>query len=283
MHPDLLGALWPTPYAHKLVENGRHIFQYELTNLGENWVSVLFFAGLLLGFTRPAVRRMRYYLLMCLATFIVVQALGRTPLSDSSPGINSENLIILAAPLVFIFGTAFFFILLDQMSLPLAQLRYLVIGFFLFVCCLPLVLALWYKTTPVIYPPYYPPDIEKMASWMRPGELMMSDQPWAVAWYGQRQCAWLTLDDGDEFFALNDYIKPVSGLYLSLGAMDGRLVSDCFRGGKNSWPSFVLGALSRNQIPSDFPLHHSPTGSATISSGMFLTDADRWQIAAPSQ
>ena len=66
---------------------------------------------------------------------------------------------------------------------------------------------------PVVYPPYYPPDIQ--ARRLDEGnELMMSDVPWAVAWYGHHQCVWLTLNCQDEFFAINDYMKPVQALYL---------------------------------------------------------------------
>jgi hypothetical protein len=225
---------------------------------------------------------MRYFLMMCLGMFMVVQALGRTSLSDESPEINSENLLVLVLPLIFIFGTALFFILLDQMTLPAVELRYVVIGLFIALCCLPLFFAMLFKTSPVRYPPYYPPDIERTAGWMKPNELMMSDVPWAVAWYGQRQCVWVTEDAKSQFFALNDYIKPVSALYLTMRTMDSRLVSDCFRGGQDSWGHFTLDALSRNQIPADFPLHRAPSGSAAISSGMFLTDAERWKIVTDS-
>lgn len=282
LNPDFTQAISFGLYWHKFLANFRPIIDNGLLNLGGNWVGVLFFAGLLLGFNRPAVRRMRYFLLMCLATFIVVQALGRTSLSDETPEINSENLLVLLVPLVIIFGTAFFFILLDQMKLPAPELRYVVIGIFVALCCLPLFFAMWFKSSPVVYPPYYPPDLEKAAGWMKPNELTMSDTPWAMAWYGQRQCVWLTGDAQDEFFAFNDYVKPVSALYLSMRTMDGRLISDCFRSGKNSWGRFVADAVTRNQIPKDFPLQRSPSGSAALTSGLFLTDAERWKIVGSS-
>lgn len=282
LHPEILDPLWPSPYGYKLLVNLAPLFQGDLFKLGGSCVSVLFFAGLLLGFGRPGVRRMRYFLMMCLGMFMIVQSLGHTSLSDMSPEINSENLLVLVVPLIFIFATAFFFILLDQMTLPIVELRYVVIGLFIVLCCLPLFLAMFFKTAPVRYPPYYPPDIERTAAWMKPNELMMSDAPWAVAWYGQRQCVWITEDAKSQFFAVNDYIKPVSALYLTMRTMDGRLVSDCFRAGQDSWGHFTLDALARNQIPAEFPLHRAPSGSAAISSGLFLTDAERWKIGTDS-
>lgn len=282
LHPDFADPLWPAPYWHKLFANGTSIFKNDLFQLGASWATALFFAGMLLSFNRPGARRMRYFLLMCLATFIVAQALGRTSLSDESPEINSENLLVLVLPLVFIFGSAFFFVLLDQMKFPISELRYAVIGIFAVICCLPLIFAIWFRVSPIPYPPYYPPDIERASGWMRQNELMMSDMPWAVAWYGQRQCVWLTEDANESFFAVNDYIKPVSALYLTMRTMDDRLVTDCFRSGSDSWGHFILNVLTRNEIPKDFPLRHSPSGSAVISSGLFLTDADRWKIAGNS-
>ena len=94
---------------------------------------MLFLTGLLLSFRSTAVRRLRYFLLMCLAVFIVVQALGQTQLSEESPEVNSENLLVLLAPLVFIYGVSLFLILLEQMELPLRELR-LAVKSFLWVC-----------------------------------------------------------------------------------------------------------------------------------------------------
>lgn len=286
LHPILVEAISPGIYAHKFIMNVRPILENDIVKLGGSWVGVLFLTGLLLGFNRPSVRRMRYFLLMCLPVFIVVQALGRTTLSDISPEINSENLLVLTAPLVIIFGTALFFILVDQMKLPSLELpfgltlRRVVIGVFIVACCFPLSSSRWFKTSPVAYPPYYPPDIEKTVGWMKPNELIMSDVPWAVAWYGQHQSAWLTTDSQDEFFAFNDYIKPVNALYLTMQTMDGKLVTDDFHSGKASWGHFAMNVVTQNQIPKDFPLRHSPSGSAALLSGLFLTDVDRWKIGA---
>jgi 4-amino-4-deoxy-L-arabinose transferase-like glycosyltransferase len=282
VHPDLTEVLNPDFYWHKFLMNAGTILNSDLFKLGGSWASVLFFAGLLLSFNRSPARRLRYFLLMCLATFIVAQALGRTWLSDETTEINTENLVVLTVPLVFIYGAAFFFILLDQMDFHIREVRYIVIGVFIALCWFPLFLAVWFKSTPVSYPPYFPPDIQRTAGWMHENELMMSDVPWAVAWYGKQQCVWLTANDQDDFFAINDYIKQVSALYLTMKTMNVQLVNDCFRSGPNSWGGFVLAALSRNDIPKGFPLRHAPSGSAAVSSGIFLTDADRWKITTSS-
>jgi hypothetical protein len=278
IHPDLSSALGAGLYVHKFLVNLRPILQDALPKLGGSWASMLFLVGLLLNFRSAAVRRLRYFLLMCLVVFIVVQALGQTQLSVESPEVNSENLLVLLAPLVFIYGVSLFLTLLDQMALSLRELRYAMKAAFVGFCCLPMIFALLPpRAVPVVFPPYYPPDLQTTAGWMKPDELMMSDVPWAVAWYGQRQCVWLTLNAQDDFFAINDYLKPVHALYLTPETMDAKLASDCLRPPDlHTWGTFVLQAVAQNKIPPGFPLVQAPPGF--LPDRLFLSDWARWKI-----
>ena len=277
IHPELTQAMWMKPYVQKLFGNLRDLLNDDLLKSGAIWAGVLFFSGLFLGFRSTGARRVRYFLLMCLAVFIVAQSLVRTQLSDLSPEINSENLLVLLVPLVIIFGASFFFTLLDQMTLPLPQLRYAVVTGFVGLSCLPLFFTLWSSARPVVYPPYYPPEIQQTANWMKPNELMMSDVPWAVAWYGDRQCIWLTLDAQTDFFAINDYIKPVQALYLTPLTMDGKFISDWVQTRDFSWGNFIVDTVIKNQFPPGFPLRFAPKGY--LPDRLFLTDRQRWQAA----
>jgi hypothetical protein len=282
IHPDLFPAHQKMPYLQKFLANLRDTLNNEVPKLGGSWTSVLFIAGLFLGFRNPAPRRMRYFLLLCLGTLIVVQSLGRTQLSVETPELNSENLLVLLAPLVFVYSTAIFFTLLDQMTLsallPMIIWRYLIMGVLVIVACVPMIFVLLPpKTSPVVYPPYYPPELQRIAAWQNENELMMSDVPWAVAWYGNRQCIWLSLNAQDDFFAVNDYLKPVSALYLTTETMDGRFVTDWIRTGELSWGSFAIEAVVQNQIPPRFPLRFAPGGF--LPSRLYLTDRERWKLA----
>jgi hypothetical protein len=276
VHPDLTHAWLIKLYVMKLLGNAHDVLVNGLPRLGGSWASILFLAGLLLGFRGTAARRGRYFLLMCLGTFMVVQVLGQTQLSNESPEVNSENLLVLLVPLVFCYGVSFFFTFLGQMKLSVLQLRYAVIAAFAALSCLPMIfMFLSPKASPVVYPPYYPPDIQHTAGWMKENELMMSDVPWAVAWYGRHQCVWLTLNAQDDFFAINDYVKPVQALYLTPETMDGKFVSDLVRSGEHSWGSFIVFGVLQNQIPQGFPLRNSPTGF--LPERLFLTDRERWK------
>jgi len=280
IHPDLSHMLWLAPYFHKLTTNGQSLLTNDLPRFGGSWATLLFWTGLLLSFRSLAVRRLRYFLLFCLGTFVLVQALGQSQLSVESPEVNSENLLVLLAPLAFIYGVSLFLTLLEQMNLPVLQLRYPIIGGFVALACLPMILVMLPpKTSPVAYPPYYPPEIQQTAGWMNENELMMSDVPWSVAWYGRRQCVWLTLNAQDDFDAINYWIKPVQALYLTPETMDSRFVSDWEKTHDYSWGGFVLQVVTQNQIPPRFPLRIAPAGF--LPERLYLTDRERWKLTPP--
>jgi hypothetical protein len=276
LSPDMTSAYWLRPYLVKLAVNLRSILQDDLPRLGGGWIGILFLAGLLLGLRNVVARRLRYFTMICLGVFMVVTALGRTQWSLVEGDMTTENLLVLLTPLVIIFGVAFFLTLLNQMNVPSLEMRYIVVGLVMILACLQFILTLLPpRVPPIAYPPYYPPDIQKFSAWMGPDELVMSDVPWAVAWYGGRQCTWTTINCQYEFVQLNDFIKPVSALYLTLNALDGKLLTECVQGSPDNWSNFGYKTIAYNQIPNHFPLKQFPLES--FLSGLFITDHQRWK------
>jgi hypothetical protein len=277
------------PLGAKLMGNLRQIAQSDLPRLGGSWVAAFFLVGLLVNFRNPELSRLRYFLLMSVAVLSVAQALGRTQLSDESPEINSENLLVLVAPLVLLYGAGFFMTLLDQVRVPFREARYIIIALFSFFVCLPMIFAfLPPKTVPIAYPPYYPPLIQTASNWLKEKEMAMSDVPWAVAWYGDRQCVWLTLkcapdprdpDSHEDFFAINDYQKKINLLYLTPVTMDSRFLSQWIRAGEQSWGRFVLDTILAGRVPNYFPLNKSQPG--WLPEQIALTDWERWSNRTP--
>jgi len=236
LHPAL-GQINTGEYWDKLVANTRDIVVNDLPKLGGNWVSALFLASLLIGFRNPVLGRMRIFVVLSLIALVLAQALGRTSLSTDSPEVNSENLLVIAAPLVFIYGTSLFLILRDQLTLPGPAARGLAWVVFYAVLAAPLLLTLFGQhPSPVVYPPYYPPWIQQKAGSMPENNVIMSDIPWAVAWYGKRSSVWLALKHidrrsdkfKDDFYAI-DRVQQLNALYLtakSLKSMDVKAVAD---------------------------------------------------------
>ncbi len=248
---------------YKVIGNSRQIVQTDLPKLGGTWLAAFFLVGLLVPFKNPAVRRLRYFAIGAIAVLALAQALCRTQLSDDSPEINTENLLVLATPLVLTYGTVLLYLLLETINLPFLELRSALVALFAVVASLPLILTfLPPKTIPVSYPPYYPPTIQEAVGWIKEDELSMSDIPWAVAWYGQSQSVWLTLNVQPDFYTINDYLKPVQELYLTHLPTQGHFMSlgQWIGAGERGWRSFILDAMIRKGPPPGFPLKYLQSG-----------------------
>ncbi len=285
LNPNSEGTRWLVPCLKKILGNGHQIVQGELLPV-LGWGGALFFSGLVLPWRNQVAQRLRYFVVASLIVFILVEAGGRTNLSNLTPDINSENLLVLLAPLANIFGAAFFLTLLAR--LPRKVFRYVATGSLILIACGPLVWTAFSKASPRVYPPYYPPEIQQVAGWMQPDELMMSDVPWAVAWYGQKPCVWLTLNTRYTFSELNDNVKAVRGLYLTSDTLDAKLLNESARGEVDSWARFALDLVrppantaalyhTSNEGAEVFPLTVRPTtDSGFYGAGVFVTDRPRW-------
>jgi hypothetical protein len=262
-------------YAGKAMVRVAEAVREQVPVLGGSWVSALFLASLLLPFNRPGTSRLRVFVLICLALLLVVQSLGRTGRFETTGGVTSENLLILVAPLVFMYGVSFFLVLIEQLKLPFPGLNLMAGGAFVAVVSVPLILELLPpRTQALAYPPYYPPFVQKSAGWMRPEELMMSDIPWAVAWYGDRKCVWLTRDAGGEFLALHDYQEPVRALYLTQETLGEPFLDSMIKGEPGGWGRFALRSLVMRELPRGFPLRQAYEGF--FPDQFFLADRVRW-------
>lgn len=297
LHPDLSllngGMLW-----HKMLVGIREILEKDLPRLGGSWVSAFFLVGLMVPFRRTVLLRLRTFLVVSLGLLIVVQALGRTGLSAESGEVTTENLLVVLAPAVFLFGVSLFFVLLEQFGLALPALRMIAVGVFVAVASAPLIFSLLMPGgSRLAYPPYYPPYIQEKSEWLAEDALVMSDVPWAVAWYGHRQSVWLSLKFREEptirlrndFAAMNQNGKPIRGLYLSPRTLKSvatdplrQWIQRGERGEKwepyaADWEGFVLlGALLFREIPEGFALSKAPFGPPFAPlPELFLTDSER--------
>ena len=263
----------------KLFKNSRELIQHDLPRLGGSWVTAFFLVGLLVPFRAPALTRLRGLLLLSLLVFAVVQVMGRTSLSDETPDINSDNLLVLLTPLVFLFGTAMFLQLLGYIAAPQGSVRLAYVSGFCLIASLPLVQAfLPPRQGPIAYPPYYPPLFQRIASWYGEQELIMSDIPWALAWYGRRQTVWMTLNWKKDFVQIADYQKPVKAIYLTAVTTDTKFLTSWVKGQNQSWTSFMLESMLQREVPTGFPLRRAPEG--WFPEQILLTDFDRWKLKA---
>ncbi len=268
----------PMDIFDKFLVNARTMCRDDLPHFGGNWVSAFFLVGLLIPFRRPALGRVRLFLLFSVAVLFVVQAVGKTHLSTDSPEINTENLLVLPAPLVFVYGVSLFFILFDQLNLGALDTRGAVVGCFIIVLSVPFIASLVLSRPPPGNSPYSPRHVQTTAQSIHSEELMMSDIPGAIAWYGDRNCAWLTLDDTREFRAFNA-LERVKGLFLTQKTTDEPFLTEMMLK-PTSWAHFVADCQARGEVPTGFPLTKAPSGFLPYQ--MFLSDEARWRTLSNS-
>jgi Dolichyl-phosphate-mannose-protein mannosyltransferase len=264
----------PLDVVDKMVINAREMWRTDLPRLGGNWVSAFFLVGLFIPFRNRALGRMRIFLLCSMALLFVAQAAGQTHLTSDSPEINSENLLALLVPLVFVYGVVFFYTLLDQLNLVTLDARGAVVGVFILIMCGPLLMSFMVGHRPPPDTPYSPLHIRKVAWFMRPEEFMISDLPGAVAWYGDRKCGWLPLDDDQEFYQFNR-LKQIKAVYLTQRTTNSRFLSQMMINPK-SWGHFVVECEAHGEAPAGFPLTKALAGF--LPDQMLVSDQARWRM-----
>jgi hypothetical protein len=274
-------GLWDI--ANKLKRNLRHLLVHELPQFSGSWFAVVCLVGLVVPFRNRSLRRLRFFLLMTLAVFALGQALGRTHLSaangtlaellarslgqgapvTAASGVNGENLLALLGPVSFLFGAGLFFSLLDRWKVDLPEMRLAASTGLVISASLPMALSfLLPHPYPVADPPYRPPIVQYVSSMLREsgedtigaGDLLMSDIPWAVAWYGNQDSVWLTRNVEPDFYTLNDQFRPVSALYFTEATTDQRYLSRVFSPIESNWERFVLFMQREGDLPDEFPL-----------------------------
>lgn len=253
----------------KVGRNTVAIFENELPRLGGSWCGAFFIAGILLPMADPHRRRMRNWLLACLGTFVLVQAGVQTDLSRSSPQINAENLLIILLPLLAIFSAGAMESMLGRRDIPFPLAGILTRVGIILMGSLPLVSVTVYAILAIlgivprrhyvlVDPPYRPAVISTICGWVPQGSLMMSDIPWAVAWYGGREACWMPLriegDDEEDFYRIHLRQHPVKAILLSPATTNGEFRENFLINPDMPWGMFYLDLLARGQLPKGFPL-----------------------------
>lgn len=273
----------------KLIENSGKIAENEIPKLGGSWLCAFFLVGFLVPFHSKSLNRLRIFALLALLTLTIAQALSQTHLSRHSPEINSQNLVILLLPLVYAFGAGLFFLLLDRLELSFFGAQFYASLLAVLLACLPLIFRfLPPRNNSIAYPPYWPPRIQQIGNLFGPNhatntnELLMSDMPWAIGWYANKKCLWLTKTIEPDFYQIHDLHKSVNGLYLTPITTDGKFLSKMIQGETSEWSHLYLKIflnvfLGKKEvtIPEGWPLRHVdelPAGQ------LFLTDWPRWNI-----
>jgi hypothetical protein len=196
--------------------------------LGGVVAAPLFFLSLMHPFRRKEIADFRWaVLIMWIFAVLGMTFYGIKSVQDSQT--HENNLHILFIPLMTGYGLAFLSVLWNRLNIPL-NIPIVRNGHFILavlVSVLPFVLALLPRVMQlsrtdkqfrVMYPVYVPRLIKEYADLIPPNEMIVSDIPWAVSWYGQRSSVWLPKDQSQLTTLMSlgkDKGTPITAILLS--------------------------------------------------------------------
>lgn len=228
------GALDLNGLPSKVMLNGITQLSDLYNYMGAIVVAPLFFLALLHPFRRREIADFRWCILsMWIFAVIGMTVYGLRPFGQDKTDPNNLHIIFL--PVMAGYGLAFLSVLWNRLNLPL-QIPVVRNGHFILaiiISALPTLLLAPARIAQAIqgderltkthYPYYVPKLIVDYANMVKPNEAIVTDIPWAVAWYGNRAAIWLPKDQG-QLDTLRDNGKlrgqPVTGLLLSRYTLD---------------------------------------------------------------
>ncbi|MCX7825498.1 MAG: glycosyltransferase family 39 protein [Verrucomicrobiae bacterium] len=247
---DALTAVTVKRIFEKAARNAHELWTDSPWAIGSGVTTAFFLAALFYRFRRPQVNRFKWYAVGCgVVLFLVTCTAGVEPRPPDTLA-QEGNLLVLLTPLMTIFGSALFYVLLERAQVFIPIWRGTIVGLFIALTAMPLVFRLAGPTPDrFAYPPYYPPKVAQAAGYLEAKEYMASDQPWAVAWYGDRRCFWLPATP-EEFYKINDLYQHISALLLTPVSLNRRFYTEIMLDEWMQWAP-ILRFL---KFPDDFPL-----------------------------
>jgi hypothetical protein len=270
--PDFRNAYSLHTLSTKFLTGGRTVLLDNLRLVGTDFLVLFFGAGVLYGFRRRDVSRLRGLVLgMITMAVLAMSFIGSDP-ERSGPEVGGGNLLVLFLPVIAIYGTAFFFLLLDRIPFRIKLTRGLAIGGFILLNVSPMIFTLLPPRQGLFpYPPYISPVTRAVSAQFETDSLACSDLPWAVAWDGERRAIWIPLTMED-FYEIHDFVAPkgVQFILLTPYMIDSRPQTEVDKGEFKGWETFLRG-----QLPTRFPLKaYSPL--PPDNEQVLLADRARW-------
>ena len=250
-----LEGMGPGPFRDKIAGNlmtqsGR-IFEY----LGWSVVALMFFAALLHAFKRPETGVVRWLILAMWAGAVFGMALFGI---NEEQGVAANQLHLIFMPLMTCYGLAFLLVQWNRLGIDLRVARVAFITLLYLICATPMLLTLFLiffgpNKSSVRWPPYVPPYIAVLNSWMKPNEITASDMPWAIAWYADRPSLWVpdTIKTMTEFSDYNVLGAPVNGLYLTPISGSQNTFRDIIKGEYRDWAPVIQRTVAIERISAE--------------------------------
>ncbi len=196
-------------------------------NFGSILVAPLFFLALLHPFKRKPIATFRWLIFIMWIFAGISMSIYGLRLGEQDP----NQIHILFAPLMAAYGLALVSILWARLNIPqsMGSLKYAHLMLIVAVSAGPMALSLPKSLKSGLFedsyggfphwPPYFPQAYNRgLADNTTTKDIIISDTPWAVAWYADRMSVWLpkNLEDIEKIEKIADKQQtPVSGLLIS--------------------------------------------------------------------
>jgi hypothetical protein len=260
-----LSATLPRPdfnkVANKALSQLQECLRSRIWSGGSMWLAAFFAAGWLYAFRSEPVNRLRWLFAISLLALIGSQAVFNS-------GDSERQAAAWLAPLIIVFGSGFFFVLLGSHPVLSAWPR---------ACAAALIIlqavplahdALDPRWLHFLYPPYFPQLLQGMRSKLEASDPsgrygLMADVPAGLAWYGRTR-AWAQPATLHDFYAIQ-VEQPTGELLLTPKTLDRPFLSDLNAHSGTSgflipamprigeWGE-VYGGLVTGTLPREFPL-----------------------------
>jgi hypothetical protein len=269
--PDIRLGAFRTKIMENLFSQSGRLFQF----FGWNIVAIAFFFGLLHRFKRPDTSAIRWFVLAMWGGALFGMALYGI---REEQGFAANQLHLLFIPIMACFGLAFLLVQWNRLEMKMAFARAAFIGFLFLLCGLPLIYTtlLAGRKPQIVWPPYVPPYIAFLRSWMQPNEITASDIPWAIAWYADRKSVWLP-DTVKTFGELSDYQVlggPIAALYLTPVSGSDNKWRDIVKGEYKDWGGIIQRTVSLDKFALKYPTLFLGIDGECV----FISDTDRTNI-----
>jgi hypothetical protein len=249
------GRLNPRMVLRKALMNGRELYETTVKDIGANYLVIFFLVALLHRFRRLEVlqvRRLVWWSLVGYGAWVCVAGPPR------------REALTLFAPLIILYGAAFFYVMFERLQFRTRARRSGTVGLFVAINLVPFGLAVLPPRDTSPYPPYEAQVVTHLGRVFRPDEVLASDIPWAVAWYADRTTVWAPLEQRD-YMQIHDNVHTIAGVYVTQATLQGQTVMEMFAGYQQLWWRLFLF-----QTPPDFPLRQfralTPDGQQVLIS-----------------
>ena len=236
------------------------VWENDLRALGSGLAICFFLVSFFHVFDRREVNVLRWCLGLGLVVMTVSVAMGDN---------NMATRLSVFLPFVVIYGAASFVATTDRIFIE-DEWKSVFSGLFVLIAALPAVVNGFAVPARSPYPPYYPPFVSYTSAMLDDGEIMCSDIPWAIAWYGNRSSVLLP-SSTDEFMSLHEEWHNFSGLYITTETSGRSYAGSLADGSHRSWWPVI-----NRRVPDGFPLQHGISLPPDGHDQLFLTDRIRW-------